>query len=123
MDEERQETASDIRDELQRLGLNLRDAFESLRKSEQTEQFRQELNRGLQDLRSELEELLDSEEVQRFQESAREAVRDVDKTDWGRKVRAGLLTALKELNTQINRVIEEAEQAEPHDAPPDEPIV
>lgn len=123
MDEERQPTQSDIRDELRELGHNLREAFESLRQSPQTQQFRQELNRGLEDLRHELEELLESDDVQRFRESAREAVRDVDKADWGQQVRAGFLTALTELNTQINRVIEEAEQAEPGDETPDKPTV
>jgi CHASE3 domain sensor protein len=123
MDEDRQAHRSDIGDELRELGHNLREAFESLRQSPQTQEFRQELNRGLEDLRGELEELLESDDVQRFRESAREAVRDVDKGDWGQQVRAGFVTALKELNTQINRVIAEADQANSGDETPDEPTV
>lgn len=123
MDEDRQATRSDIRDELRELGHNLREAFESLRRSPQTQQFRQDLNRGLEDLRAELEELLDSEDWQRFRESTHEAVHDVDTSDWSQQVRAGFLSALKELNTQINRVIEQAEEAKPDDETPDEPTV
>lgn len=122
MDEEQKATPSEIGDELRLLGKRLREAFDAARESRQTQEFREELDRGLNELREEIDEVSKSEEVQRFQESARAAVEDVSKGDVGQQIRRGLLTALKELNTRIERVVQEAETGEPaEDTPPEEP--
>ncbi len=123
MTEEKKAVRSEISEELRTLGQRLREAFVVARESQQAHEFRQELNRGLGELREEIEEVLESEEVQRIQESARAAVEDVGTGDVGQEIRRGVLAALKELNLRIERVVQEAEQAEPaEEAPPEEPL-
>jgi hypothetical protein len=122
MDEEKKATPSEVSDELRLLGKRLREAFDAARESRQAQEFREELNRGLGELREEIDEVSKSEEVQRFQESARAAVQDVGKGDVGQQIRRGLLTALKEINVRLERVVQEAETGTPaEDTPPEEP--
>lgn len=116
MEEERKSPKTEISEELRTLGQRLREAFVAARESQQAHEFRQELSRGLGELRAEIEDLLESEQVQRLEETVRVAAQDVGKGDAGQQVRRGVLTALKELNTRIDRVIQEAEESRSEEA-------
>lgn len=116
MEEEQKVEKTEISEELRTLGQRLREAAVTARESEQAQEFRQELRRGLAELREEIEEILESKEAKRLEESVREVGGDV-----GQMVRKGVLAALKELNTRIERVIQEAEEAGPaEETPPEE---
>ncbi|MFQ5341988.1 MAG: hypothetical protein ACE5F6_10630 [Anaerolineae bacterium] len=121
MEEEHKSSKTEISEELRTLGQRLREAAVAARESHQAQEFRQELSRGLGELRAEIEDLLESDEVQRLGESVRGAVQDVGKGDVGQQVRKGVLNALKELNTGIGRVIQEAEESksEESETPPE----
>ncbi|MFQ5594344.1 MAG: hypothetical protein ACE5HA_09365 [Anaerolineae bacterium] len=120
MEEEHKSSKTEISEELRTFGQRLREAFVTARDSHQAQEFRQELSRGLGELRAEIEDLLESEEVQRLGDSVRGAVQDVGDRDVGQHVRKGVLTALKELNTRIDRVIQEAEDAQSEEETPPE---
>lgn len=108
MAEEQKAEKTEISEELRTLGQRLREAVTAARGSEQARELREELRRGLSDLRGEIDELLESEEAQRLEESVRKVGADV-----GQMIRRGVLAALKELNTRIERVIQEAEKEQP----------
>lgn len=115
MDEQQKPAQTEISEELRTLGQRLREAAKTAQESPQAQDFRRELERGLSELREEIDELRSSEEAQRLEESVRDVGGDVTQT-----VRKGVLAALRELNTRIARVVEEAEEGAPAEGTPPE---
>ena len=118
-------SSSEILDELHSLGQQLTTAVKSLWESEESRSLRQEIEQGFVELGHQVETAVESaresEAAKQFGEQVKDTMDKARESDIPTKVEDYLVTGLRELNTQVSKMVTslessrtpKAEQAEP----------
>ncbi|HEY63256.1 MAG TPA: hypothetical protein G4O02_01675 [Caldilineae bacterium] len=112
----------DVIEELKRLGQQLGRALKEAWESPERKELEQELKQGLRELGEQVDEVLDvakerlaSEEIV---EQAEEVVETVEKSETVQEIRKTLITGLRALNQELNRLLGEKKASEAERKPP-----
>lgn len=112
--EEEQATEGKILGEIQSLGHQLATAIQSLWESEDTRRLRRELGDGFVELGRQIETAVksaqESEAAKQFGEQVKETVEKARESDIATKLEESLVAGLRELNTQIGRMVDSFEE-------------
>ena len=119
---EEREPGSEMLEELHSLGRQLSKAVKSLWESEDSRKLRQEIGDGFVELGRQLDSAVksaqESEAAKQFSEQVKETVEKARASDIASQVEEGLVTGLREMNTQLSKLIRSLEPKEPKaDAP------
>jgi hypothetical protein len=118
-------SSSEILDELHSLGQQLTTAVKSLWESEESRKLRQEIEQGFVELGHQVETAVESaresEAAKQFSEQVKDTVDKARESEIPTKMEDYLVTGLRELNTQVTKMVRslesggapKAEQAEP----------
>jgi len=110
-----------LSDQFIKLGENIRDIVKAAWESGEGERFRQDIRNGLSELEVSLDklsrELSESQAAQQIREEMDEIAQRVRSGDVEKTVRTGILTALKRLNEEIEKLMEGMDR-EIKDQPP-----
>jgi phage-related protein len=109
-----EETASsEILDELQALGAQLATTVKSLWESEDSRKLRKEIGDGFVELGQQIDTAVksaqESEAAKQFSEQVKETVEQARQSDVVGKVQEGLLTGLRELNSELSKMVNSLE--------------
>jgi len=119
-----EQDSSPIFDEFQALGQELAAAFKTLWDHQDSRRLRQELHEGFTELGRQIDTAIqsaqESEAAQQFGVQIKETVERARESDIASKVEEGVLTGLRELNTQISKFVR---SVEPSDAAQEGPEV
>jgi len=117
-----QKAGSELLQEFQTLGQQLAAAVKSLWESEDSRRLRQQLYEGFTELGQTVDSAVksaqESEAAKQFGEQVKETVDKARTSDVADKVEQGIVTGLRELNTQISKLVGSLEQKETPKAEP-----
>ena len=123
---EEKKPSSDVLDELKLFGQQLGTAFKSLWDSEESRNLRKEISEGLTEAVREMDKAVknvqDSEAAKEFGEQVRGTVDKARQSDIAGQVQQGLVAGLRDLNTELSKLLsswETKQPAEPPTPPPD----
>jgi phage-related protein len=116
-------TSSEILDELQALGAQLATTVKSLWESEESRKLRQEIGDGFVELGQQIDTAVksaqESEPAKQFSDQVKETVEQARQSDVVGKVQEGLLTGLRELNSELSKMVSSLEPKEEAEAEPE----
>ena len=116
--------AGDLGQELRRLGEQLGQTATAAWGSETSRTIRSQigdaLNEMVQHLDAAAKKIAAHEETQRLRQQAERVVDSVRESEIREEIQEGLLTGLKELNTQLEKVAKKLDQQESEEEPPAE---
>lgn len=120
---EEQKPTSDVLDELKLLGQQLGTAVKSLWESEESRNLRQEISEGLNEAVREVDKAVKnvqaSDAAKEFGQQVRGSVDKARESDVVGQIQKGLVTGLRDLNTEIGKLLDSWETKKP--AEPAEP--
>lgn len=120
---EEQTTSSDILEELQSLGQQLGTAVKSLWESEDSRKLRSDIEQGFVELGHQVETAVESaresEAAKQFSEQVKDTMEKARESDVPAKMEDYLVTGLRELNTQVSRMVSSLESSEPAESEPE----
>jgi heparin binding hemagglutinin HbhA len=118
---DRPRAGGDLKEELTRLGRQLAVVAKSAWESETSRNIQGEIKEGLEEVISQLDDaskkISASEETQRLRAQVERVVETAKESDISQGVREGFLSGLKELNTQLDKLL--TRLSEPEDTPRD----
>jgi hypothetical protein len=121
---EGQKAGSELLAEFQMLGQQLATAVKSLWESEDSRRLRKQLSEGFTELGQTVDSAIksaqESEAAKQFGEQVKETVDKARSSDVADKVEQGILTGLRELNTQISKLVGSLEEKHPTQAKPED---
>jgi len=121
---EEKKPSSDVLDELKLFGQQLGTAFKSLWDSEESRNLRKEISEGLTEAVREMDKAVknvqDSEAAKEFGEQVRGTVDKARQSDIAGQVQQGLVSGLRSLNTEMNKLLSSWEDKKPP-TPPEPP--
>jgi hypothetical protein len=107
--------SSEILDELHSLGQQLTTAVKSLWESEESRNLRQEIEQGFVELGHQVETAVESaresEAAKQFSEQVKDTMDKARESDIPTKVEDYLVTGLRELNTQVSKMVTSLESS------------
>ena len=114
---EGQEAGSEMLEELHSLGRQLSEAVKSLWESDDSRKLRQDIGDGFVELGRQLDSAVksaqESEAAKQFSEQVKDTVEKARASDIASQVEEGLVTGLREMNTQLSKLIRSLEPKEP----------
>jgi hypothetical protein len=122
---EEQKPTGDVLDELKLFGQQLGSAVKSLWDSEESHNLRKEISDGLAEAVREMDKAVktvqDSEAAKEFSQQVRGTVDKARESDIAGQIEKGLVAGLRDLNTEISKLLSSRETKKPAEppAPPD----
>jgi NAD dependent epimerase/dehydratase family enzyme len=107
---EEQKSGNEILEELEALGQQLATAVKSLWESEDSRRLRQQIGEGFLELGQQIDTAIqsaqESETAKQFSEQVKETMEKARESDITTKVEQGLVSGLRQLNVQIEKLVE-----------------
>ena len=122
---EEQKPTGDVLDELKLFGQQLGTAVKSLWDSDESRNLRQEISDGLAEAVHEMDKAVktvqDSDAAKEFSQQVRGTVDKARESDITDKIQQGLVAGLRDLNTELSKLLSSRETKKPTEppAPPD----
>lgn len=122
-DTEDQVSGSEILDELNSLGQQLATTVKSLWEGEDSRKLRQDIEEGFVELGHQVETAVESaresEAAKQFSEQVKETMEKARESEIPAKMQDYLVTGLRELNTQVSKMVSSLESSETAEAEPE----
>ena len=114
MPQEEKPQGSEFMQELQSLGQQLTTAIKSMWESEDSRKLRSEISDGFIELGKQVDSAVksaqESEAAKQFGEQVKETMDKAKESDFVGKMEEGLVTGLRELNTQLSKLVASMEK-------------